>query len=97
MTIDDLKATANATALPPLLRALWHDAQGEWEDVHQLAQEVDDADGAWVHAYLHRREGDAGNAEYWYGRANQPVATDSLPAEWERIAAALLNRKPART
>jgi hypothetical protein len=97
MTIDDLKATANATALPPLLRALWHDAQGEWEDAHQLAQEVDDADGAWVHAYLHRKEGDAGNAEYWYSRANQPVATDSLPAEWERIAAALLNRKPART
>jgi len=97
MTIDDLKTTTNATALPPLLRSLWHDARGEWDAAHQLAQEVDDADGAWVHAYLHRKEGDAGNAEYWYGRANQPVATDSLSAEWERIAAALLARNRART
>lgn len=97
MTIDDLKTTANATALPPLLRALWHDARGEWDRAHQAAQEVDDADGAWVHAYLHRKEGDAGNAAYWYERANQPVPIDSLPAEWERIAAALLTRQPART
>jgi hypothetical protein len=97
MTIDDLKISATGTALPPLLRALWYDARGEWAAAHQLAQEVDDADGAWVHAYLHRKEGDSGNAEYWYGRANQPVATDSLAAEWDRIAAAFLDRDRART
>jgi hypothetical protein len=94
MTIDDLKSTANAAALPPLLRALWHDARGEWDAAHQLAQDVDDGDGAWVHAYLHRKEGDAGNAAYWYQRASQPVASDSLAAEWERIAADLLTRHP---
>ena len=97
MTVDDLKSAASAATLPPLLRALWHDARGEWDAAHHLAQDIDDADGAWVHAYLHRKEGDAGNAAYWYGRANQPVAADSLAAEWERIAAALLDRKPART
>jgi len=97
VTVDDLKTTANPATLPPLLRALWHDARGEWHAAHQLAQEVDDADGAWVHAYLHRKEGDADNAGYWYRRANQPVATDALPAEWERIATALLNRRAVRT
>ena len=51
---------------------------------------VDDALGAWVHAYLHRKEGDVGSAGYWYRRANQPTATDSLDAEWTRIVAALL-------
>jgi len=95
MTIDDLKATADPTLLPSLLRALWQDARGEWDAAHHLAQDINDADGAWVHAYLHRKEGDAGNAAYWYERANQPVPTDSLSAEWARIAAALLMRQAA--
>lgn len=76
--------------LSPLLRALWHDARGEWDTAHQLAQEVDDVDGAWVHAYLHRKEGDLSNAAYWYGRAQQPVAADGLDAEWARIVTHLL-------
>jgi hypothetical protein len=97
MTVDDLKTTANTATLPPLLRALWHDARGEWDAAHHLAQDIDDADGAWVHAYLHRKEGDTGNAAYWYERAKQPVPTDSLSAEWDRIAAALLTRQPSRT
>jgi hypothetical protein len=95
MTVDDLKRATDTATLPPLLRALWHDARGEWDAAHHLAQDVDDADGAWVHAYLHRKEGDPGNAAYWYERANQPVATDSLSAEWDRIAAALLTRHSA--
>ena len=66
------------------------DARGKWERAHTLAQDVDDTDGAWVHAYLHRKEGDAGNAADWYRRANQPIASDSLDAEWHRIATALL-------
>ena len=93
MTLDDFKATlADATppAVSPLLLALWHDARGDWGKAHTLAQEVDEASGAWVHAYLHRKEGDLGNAAYWYGRAKQPTATDSLEVEWARIAAALL-------
>ena len=93
MTIEEFRATlADGTppVVTPLLRALWHDARGDWEKAHELAQEVDDASGAWVHAYLHRKEGDLGNAGYWYRRAGQPVATDSLDAEWARIVSALL-------
>jgi hypothetical protein len=93
MTLVDFKATLKAPAppaVPALLLALWHDGRGDWEKAHTLAQDVDAASGAWVHAYLHRKEGDLGNAGYWYRRANQPIATDSLEAEWDRIAGFLL-------
>jgi hypothetical protein len=94
MTVDEFRLTVSSTrppaGLPPLLQALWHDAKGDWDRAHSLAQEVDDAAGAWVHAYLHRKEGDAGNAAYWYRRAQQPVANDPLDAEWTRIATELL-------
>ena len=72
------------------LQAMWHDAKGDWEKAHSLAQSQDDADGAWVHAYLHRVEGDLGNAAYWYRRANRPVCDDALETEWESIVSALL-------
>ncbi len=72
------------------LRALWYDARGDWEKAHQLAQAVDDESGAWVHAYLHRKEGDKMNAGYWYARARQPVATGGLAEEWTAIARELL-------
>ena len=93
MSPDDLRqATAETAApLPPLLRALWHDAQGDWTAAHETAQDIHTPDGAWVHAYLHRREGDLGNAAYWYRRAGKPVATGPLPPEWDAIAIALLS------
>ena len=93
MTAEEFRASTKASAPPgvgPLLRALWHDARGEWDAAHQLAQEVDDVDGAWVHAYLHRKEGDASNAAYWYRRAGKAIARESLDAEWESIVTALL-------
>ena len=93
MTLEEFRATLSSNAPPdvaPLLRALWHDAHGDWDAAHALAQDVDDESGAWVHAYLHRKEGDAGNAAYWYQRAKQPVATDALEDEWNRIATALV-------
>ncbi|OLC41970.1 MAG: hypothetical protein AUH43_23645 [Acidobacteria bacterium 13_1_40CM_65_14] len=93
MTFDQFKATlseAVPTTLSAPLRALWHDARGEWDAAHTVAQDIDDATGAWIHAYLHRKEGDLGNAAYWYERARQPIATDSLDAEWQRIVTALL-------
>ena len=93
MTLEEFRKTLSSTTPPSvstLLLALWHDARGDWEQAHTLAQDVDDPAGAWVHAYLHRKEGDLGNAGYWYRRANQPIATDSLDAEWTRIASALL-------
>jgi hypothetical protein len=93
---DTLKADSPPPSLPPLLAALWHDARGSWERAHTIAQGVDDEFGAWVHAYLHRKEGGVGNAAYWYGQAKQPIATDSLEAEWSRIVTALLERLSSR-
>lgn len=94
MTLAELKATLASSdppaSLPPLLLALWHDAKGGWDTAHRVAQDIEDADGAWVHAYLHRKEGDAGNAAYWYGRARRPVAVVALEDEWDQIATALL-------
>jgi hypothetical protein len=88
---------AAARELPPgtpaALRALWLDARGDWEAAHAAAQEDAGRDGAWVHAYLHRKEGDAMNAGYWYARAGRPAASGELRAEWEAIARALLERK----
>ena len=57
---------------------------------HNVAQGVDDETGAWVHAYLHRKQGDSSNAAYWYRRAHQPVASDTLDCEWTRIVTSLL-------
>lgn len=92
MTLDEFKVTLTLAMPPrelsPALTALWHDARGEWDAAHQVAQELDDGTGAWIHAYLHRKEGDLGNAAYWYRRAGRPVAGDSLDAEWERLARA---------
>jgi hypothetical protein len=101
MTLAEFEATLSASELPsgltPVLAALWHDAKGDWTTAHETAQNVEGSAGAWVHAYLHRKEGDAGNAAYWYRRAGQPVASDPLQAEWRRIAAALLETAaPAR-
>jgi hypothetical protein len=79
--------------LSSALQALWWEAKGDWDKAHECAQAQDDAEGAWVHAYLHRQEGDADNAGYWYARAKQPVAAISLAAEWEAIAVALLQTK----
>jgi len=94
MTLDEFRATLASDASPavaPALRALWHDARGNWDKAHEMANDIGDRTGAWVHAYLHRKEGDLDNAAYWYRRAGQPVATDALEVEWNRIAAALLD------
>jgi hypothetical protein len=72
------------------LAALWWDAKDDWTRAHEAAQQQDDAAGAWVHAYLHRKEGDLDNARYWYRRAGKPAASDPLTREWEAIATALL-------
>ena len=98
MTLDGFKASIEGTTPPdvsPLLRALWQDAKGDWDAAHTLAQDIDDEDGAWVHAYLHRKEGDEGNAGYWYRRAGRPPSRASLEAEWDEIAASLLAQEPA--
>lgn len=95
MTLDDFNASLKDGAPPknvaPELKALWHDAHGDWDEAHRIAQDIDHRNGAWVHAYLHRKEGDLANASYWYRHAGRPVATESLDAEWKSIVEALLN------
>lgn len=95
MTVDELRATLALSSPPPtlpsLLRALWLDAHGDWNGAHNIAQEDESREAAWVHAYLHRKEGDAGNASYWYRRAARPPATGGLEQEWDVIASALLD------
>ena len=94
MTFDEFRDTLAASSPPAALSlplvALWHDARGDWDAAHTVAQDVNDEAGAWVHAYLHRKEGDAGNAAYWYRRAGKPVATGRLEDEWAAIVSAFL-------
>lgn len=90
MTINIFKSSPSPPADNPLLVALWHDAQGDWEAAHNIAQEIHTRDGAWLHAYLHRKEGDQWNAGYWYRQAGKPVFTGSLEAEWEELVRAFL-------
>ena len=88
---SSLHDTTPLPGLPPLIEALWHERHGDWTRAHEITQDLDGADAAWVHAYLHRREGDLSNAAYWYRLASKPVARASLDDEWRTIAAALLD------
>lgn len=85
-----LSGATPAPGLDAPLAALWWAAKGNWDEAHKIAQDDPTAAGSWVHAYLHRVEGDLGNAGYWYRQARQPVATGPIEAEWEGIASALL-------
>ena len=94
MTTADFKASLSGAAPAPdlaaPLAALWWAAKGNWDRAHSIAQDEPGADGSWVHAHLHRVEGDLGNAGYWYRQAGKPVATDAIDTEWERMVSALL-------
>ena len=96
MTADEFRKSAEQpSGTPPAglsgaLQALWHEANGDWGRAHECSQGARNREGDWVHAYLHRKEGDAGNAAYWYSRAARPVAQGSSDAEWTAIAAELL-------
>jgi hypothetical protein len=83
-------ATRPPAALRPPLEALWWAAKDDWDKAHKIVMEQEGADAAWVHAYLHRVEGDLPNAGYWYRTAGRPVAAGALETEWSAIAAALL-------
>jgi hypothetical protein len=90
MNLAAFKSSAGPPNVSIPLRALWHEANGDWEKAHDLLQQDDSAASAWVHAYLHRKEGDISNAAYWYSRARKPVATDGFESEWDQIASSLL-------
>ncbi len=85
-----LTAAEPPSPLSHALRALWLDAKGDWDGAHDAAQADEGAAGDWVHAYLHRKEGDLGNAAYWYRRAKKSVCRTSLDQEWQAIAEVLL-------
>lgn len=87
---QSLAGDAPAGNIAPPLAGLWWTAKGDWDRAHKIVQDDDTREAAWVHAHLHRIEGDLGNASYWYRQAGQPVAKDAFDVEWERIATALL-------
>ena len=92
MDLAEFKSLKDPVGLDLALQAIWQDAQGDWTRAHDLAQAANSRAGDWVHAYLHRKEGDIGNAGYWYSRAGKKaVSADvSLEAERDAIATALL-------
>ena len=90
MTVEEF-AESDGRFDQPALRALWLAGREEWEQAHEIAQSEESREGAWVHAYLHRAEGDTSNAGYWYRRAGRPAQTGDLRAEWEAIVMELLN------
>ena len=94
MTLDEFRESLTATE-PPMgltqaLVGLWWDAKGDWTRAHESAQQDEGIAGSWVHAYLHRKEGDRSNAAYWYHRAARPMGSEPLEAEWVAIVRALL-------
>ena len=94
MTLQEFRESLSQPA-PPIpenlaLAGLWWDAKGDWTRAHESAQQDEGPSGAWVHAYVHRKEGDASNAEYWYNRAGKKHSSASFEIEWDEIANALL-------
>jgi hypothetical protein len=98
MTVDEFQQALGQNeppgGIPPLLQALWWERRGDWERGHAIAQDETGPDAAWVHAYLHRREGDDGNARYWYRQAGRMKSSAPLQQEWLEIVAELLGKKP---
>jgi len=86
----DISKTKPPAGLSPELTALWWAAKGDWDTAHGIVMKQDSREAAWVHAYLHRVEGDLDNAGYWYRKAGRPAASGALPEEWDAIAADLL-------
>ena len=100
MTFSEFKRSLSQTEplaeLAPALAGLWWAAKDDWDKAHRVVMNEAGKECAWVHAYLHRLEGDLNNAGYWYRQAGKPVGSGSLPAEWEAIAHALLDETGRR-
>ena len=94
MTLQEFQgSTAREHPPPGLCRellSLWFDRKGDWERAHSTAQDIDTPAGSRIHAYLHRKEGDAGNARYWYARAGRPEFSGSLEDEWLQLVRSFL-------
>jgi hypothetical protein len=89
MTLKEFKESLSQEIRPPgiseYLKALWYDAKEDWEKAHTIIQDIEDKTAAWIHAYLHRKEGDIPNADYWYNRAGRKRPSLTLQEEWESI------------
>ena len=100
MTLAEFRASLT-DAKPPAglaapLEALWHSGHGDWDRAHRIVMDAKGTDAGWVHAYLHRQEGDLENARYWYSHSKRPEVTGDLAEEWSAIAAALLEASGPR-
>jgi len=95
MTLEEFRSSLSRDEPPRQLHlalaALWWDAKGNWKQAHEIAAQSEAPAAAWVHAYLHRKEGDISNARYWYRRADKEAAAGSLESEWQDIAESLLS------
>lgn len=94
MTLEEFIETTHQCppSLSAALQALWYDRANNWQQAHEIVQNSGDPDSAWVHAYLHRKEGDLNNARYWYRRSRQSEFVGDLAQEWEYIVENLLKR-----
>ncbi len=95
MTFQEFHNSLSGSQPPPslsiYLKALWYDRKKNWEEAHSIVQDINDSNAAWIHAYLHRKEGDPGNADYWYSRAGRKRPSISLEQEWEEIVKELID------
>lgn len=89
MNYEEFRKTLSSDKPPAgisgYLKSLWYDAMGDWQGAHNIIQNIDDTTAAWIHAYLHRKEGDTGNADFWYQRAGRKRPNMELQEEWEDI------------
>lgn len=90
---NSLGLSSPPTGLNELLKALWFDGKGDWASGHNLIQDLETKEAAWIHAYLHRKEGDESNARYWYSRAGKKFPKVDLKQEWNEIVKELLNQQ----
>ncbi|CAM4214024.1 hypothetical protein EWU23_03850 [Cytophagaceae bacterium 50C-KIRBA] len=82
---ESLQHSSPETHHSAMLKSLWYDGKGDWDKAHAQVDQLNDKDAAWVHAYLHRKEGDLWNADYWYARAKKIRPSSSLQEEWENL------------
>jgi len=87
---ESLSLSSPPSSLNVYLQALWYDAKDNWSKAHSLVDSLEDKTACWVHAYLHRKEGDIGNADYWYNKAGKKRLAITLDEEWKNIVEALL-------
>jgi hypothetical protein len=95
MTLEEFKKTLNSNEPPAglekTLQALWFDRKGDWDKAHNAAQSINNSNGSWIHAYLHRKEGDLSNSSYWYSRAGKKMPDITLQEEWNNLVMEFLN------